>query len=247
MTIKSALFSLAALTMLSCNQQKNGYEIDCDHQKKQAQNDFNYKNYTWTIFSGLDFSGNYLGEKEFIQLLNQNHIKVKKIPLSCVPFSNEQYLHCGETEMNSLIVKNFGQKFIDSLQYIAKQQFIKKNPDEVFSYEHCDDLSRYPNSTTENQFSKIQEDYLAKYPTPKEYIGKKEEYHSYTSATFILTKNGEIKDLSVNSEFQNKKNNIFEKQFNRQLKDFVSHIRWIPGKINGLNVDSYYDVSIHYD
>ena len=39
----------------------------------------------------------------------------------------------------------------------------------------------------------------------------------------------------------------FEKQFNKQLKDFVSHIQWIPGKINGLNVDSYYDVTIHYD
>ena len=49
------------------------------------------------------------------------------------------------------------------------------------------------------------------------------------------------------SEFQNKKNNIFEKQFNKQLKDFVLHTQWIPGRINGLNVDSYYDATIHYD
>jgi hypothetical protein len=244
MNIKSALF-LAAITMLSCNQKKSGYEIDCDDQKKQAQNDFNYKNYTWTIFSGL--ASDYLGEDEFIILLNQNHIKTKKIPISCVRFPNDQYENCREIEMNRLILKSFGKKFIDSLRDTAKHQFIKSHPDEVFSYERCDDLSRYPNSTMDNQFEKIKVDYLQKHPIPKEYIRKREKYYSYTSATFTLTKNGKIKYLSVESEFQNKKNNIFEKQFNKQLKDFVSHIQWIPGKINGLNVDSYYDVTIHYD
>ncbi|MCJ7932408.1 MAG: hypothetical protein MUW56_01915 [Chryseobacterium sp.] len=68
MKIKSALFSLAAiLTVLSCNQNKKGYEIDCNVEKKQAQNEFNYKNYTWTIFSGLGYG--YLGEEEFKKLL----------------------------------------------------------------------------------------------------------------------------------------------------------------------------------
>ena len=91
MKIKSALF-LAAITILSCNQKKNGYKIDCDDQKKQAQNDFNYKNYTWTNFSGLGYD--YLGEKEFIELLNQNHIKTQQIPTSCVKFQNDQYENC---------------------------------------------------------------------------------------------------------------------------------------------------------
>ncbi|PXW16144.1 hypothetical protein C8D70_10481 [Chryseobacterium sp. CBTAP 102] len=149
--------------------------------------------------------------------------------------------------MNRLILERFGKKFIDSLRFTAKQLFIKNNPDEIFSYEQCDNISRYPNSTTDNQFKKLQTDYLKKFPTPQGYSTKKEKFYSYTSASFIITKNGEIKDLSVKSEFQNKKNNIFEKQFNKQLKDFVLHTQWIPGRINGLNVDSFYDANIQYD
>lgn len=246
MKIKTAILSFAVLTMLSCNQKKNGYEIDCEFNKKQAQNQFNYKNYTWTIFSGMGYI-NHFGKDEFIKLLEKQHIKTKTIPIVCVRFPNDQYENCEEIEMNRLIEERFGKKFIDSLQYIAKQTFIKSHPEEVFSYEYCDEFSRYPNSTINNQFDKIQDDYLSKYPTPKEYIRKNEKYYSFTSANFILTKDGKIKDLSIESEFQNKKNNIFEKQFNRQLKDFVLHTQWIPGKISGLNVDSYYDVTIHYN
>lgn len=246
MNIKTAILFPAVITILSCNQKKNGYEIDCEFNKKQAQNQFDYKNYTWTIFSGMDYI-NSLGEDEFIRLLEKQHIKVKKLPVLCVRFPNDQYENCEEIEMNRLIQQKFGKSFIDSLQYIAKQNFIKSHPEEVFSYEYCDESSRYPNSTINNQFDKIKADYFSKYPTPKDYIRKNEEYYSYTSANFILTKEGNIKDLSLESVFQNKKNNIFEKQFNKQLKDFVLHTQWIPGKISGLNVDSYYDVTIHYD
>ncbi len=245
MKIRSALLFLAAITVLSCNQKKNGYEIDCDYQKKQAQNDFNYKNYTWTLFSGLGYD--YLGEAEFKILLNQNHIKTKDLSLSCERYPNDKYDNCWETEMNRLIKKKFGNDFIDSLRSVAKQNFIKNHPEEVFSYEQCDQTSRYPHSTIYNQFDKIRSDYFSKYPVPKQYLKKNEEYYSYTSASFILSKTGEIKDLSIESEFQNKKNNIFEQQFNKQLKDFVLHTQWIPARISGLNVDSYYDVSVHYD
>ncbi|UOU97135.1 hypothetical protein MUU74_11585 [Chryseobacterium daecheongense] len=72
--------------------------------------------------------------------------------------------------------------------------------------------------------------------------------YSYTSTGFILTKNREIKDLTVQSRLRNKKNNIFEKQFNnKQLKEFVLQTRWIPAQISGVNIDSCYGVTIHYD
>ena len=45
-----------------------------------------------TNFSGLGYD--YLGEKEFIELLNQNHIKTQQIPISCVRFPNDQYENC---------------------------------------------------------------------------------------------------------------------------------------------------------
>jgi hypothetical protein len=244
--IKPALFSLSILIpIVSCNQQKNGYEIDCDYGKRQAQNDFKYKNYTWSNFSGLGYDN--LGEEEFIKLLHQNNIKINQISENCFIEPNDKYQNCREKEMNRLIEKKFGSKLIDSLRFAAKQQFVKHHPDEIFSFEQCDEYPRYPNGTVENQTDKIQQAYFSQYPIPKNYKRKNEAYFSYTSANFIITKTGEIKDLSTESRLQNKKNNIFEKQFNKQLKQFVLHTKWIPAKINGIHVDSYYGVTIHYD
>lgn len=240
------LFTISSITILSCSPpKKSGYEIDCEYQKRQAQNDFRYQNYTWTIFSGLGYD--FLGEEEFKKLLTQHRIKNKTIHTTCISSPTEKYENCGEIEMNKLIGRKFGQHFIDSLRNIAKKEFVKNHPEEVFSFEQCDQVSRYPSSTFDNQADKIEKDYFFKYPIPKEYIIKNEESYSYTSADFILTKSGEIKDLIIESSFQNKKNNIFEKQFNKQLKDFVLQTQWIPAQINGVNVDSYYGVTIHYD
>lgn len=249
MKINSALFSLSIIiTILSCNQKKNGYEIDCDYEKKQAQNDFNYKNYTWTIFSSVGHD--YLGEEEFVKLLHQNNIKTNNpISLSCIPSSNSKYEYCHEEEMNRLIQKKFGKKFIDSLRYVAKQQFVKHHPDEIFSYTECDQTSKYPDATTyDSQFDKITKAYFTHYPLPENYTKKtSKELFSGTSAKFILTKNNEIKDLSIESSFENKKNNIFEKQFNKQFKDFVLHTKWVPAQINGINVNSYMEANINYN
>lgn len=98
-------------------------------------------------------------------------------------------------------------------------------------------------TSSDGQFDKIRRLYFLQYP-PETYIKKPSGNSS--SASSILTKKGEIKDLSVESNFQNKKNNIFEKQFNRQLTDFVLHTKWIPARINTIHADAYLDVNISY-
>lgn len=110
MNIQPVIYILTAITTLSCSQKKNGYEVECNYQKRQAQNDFNYKNYTWTIFSGLGYDDP--GEEEFKILLNQNHIKNQNISLSRITSPNDKFANCREIEMNRLIQKQFGNKFI---------------------------------------------------------------------------------------------------------------------------------------
>ncbi|KQM23729.1 hypothetical protein [Chryseobacterium sp. Leaf201] len=236
-------------TILSCEQNKNSDEAACGHEKGQALNDFADGNYIWTIFSG--FGDDYLGEEEFIELLHQNKIKTTEpgTSLSCIPLPDDPYKYCYEKEMNQLIENKFGKKFIPSLRHTAKQKFASEHPNEIFGYSQCDQTSRYPDAVSYNlQYDKIEEAYFKRYPLPQNYIKKKTEaFFSGTSATFILMKNGEIKDLSVESTFENKKNNIFEKQFNKQLKDFVLHTRWIPARISGVPVDSYMEANIGYD
>lgn len=247
MKTKPALFIFfTGALFYSCHPKKNGYEIDCEFEIKQAQNDVRYKNYTWTIFSGIGYD--FLGEEEFIKLLNQHHIKTgNPVFVSCLSSPNDKYQHCYEEEMNRLIRKNFGEKFIDSLRYTGKQQFVKSHPDEIFSYSQCDMTARISDISFDGQFEKIRRLYFLQYPLPENYIVKTErELYSGSTASFILTKKGEIRNLSLESSFQNKKNNIFEKQFNRQLKDFVLHTKWIPARINTINVDSYMEVDISY-
>lgn len=189
MKIKPALFTFfTGAIFLSCHQKKNGYEIDCEFEKKQAQNDINYKNYTWTVFSGLGHD--FLGEEEFLKLLNRNNIRTgNHVLVPCVSSPYDKYEHCYEEEMNRLIQKKFGKKFIDSLRYIGKQQFVKSHPDEIFSYSECDMTARIPDISYDDQFDKIRRLYFLQYPLPENYIPKTDrELYSGSTALFILTK-----------------------------------------------------------
>lgn len=94
----------------------------------------------------------------------------------------------------------------------------------------------------------MKQNYFINYPLPKNYIQKtnEEQNYSYTNANFTITKFGKIEDLKIESSFQNNQNKIFENTFNKQVEKFVQNINWIPGKIQGIEVNSYYGLTIHY-
>lgn len=235
--------------IFSCSEKKKGYEFDCNSEKTKAQNDFKYKNYSWTDFRGLSFGLDAFSNKYFAKRLEKFHIKLDSIGLSCIISDNEKYENCYSKEMNSLLEKKFGKSFFEEQTNLAIKDFVLENKSkDPFGYEHCDDISRYPNSTIENQFDKIETDYFINYPIPKNYIEKtnEEQNYSYTSAEFTITKFGKIEDLKIESSFQNKHNKIFENAFNKQVEKFVQNVNWIPGKIQGIEVNSYYGLTIHY-
>jgi hypothetical protein len=231
--------------LISCKK-VNGYEVDCNFEKKKAQNDFKYKNYTYTQIFGLYDGLELNSRKELISRLKKYNVKFDSISVSCIVFENTKYENCYAKEMNKLLKQKFGKTFFEEQEKLAIKDYVMKNIDSIYQYENCDETSRYPNSTINNQFDIIENDYFLKYKTPKNYIEKKEKYYSYTSADFILTKEGKVKDLTIESSFQNNKNKIFEKQFNQQVKEFVLKTKWIPAKIEGINVNSYYGLTIHY-
>lgn len=95
--------------------------------------------------------------------------------------------------MNRLILERFGKKFIDSFRFTAKQLFIKNNPDEIFSYEQCDNISRYPNSTTDNQFEKLQTDYLKNFLLPKDIVQKRKSFIPILQLLLLLLKTDKLR------------------------------------------------------
>lgn len=236
------------IIQFSCIEKKNGYQKDCNSEQKKAQNDFKYKNYTWTDIRGLSFGLDAITLKELSKRLVEFDIKLDSINLSCFILPNDKYENCYAKEMNSLLEKKFGKTFFKEQTNLAIKDYVLANSEQAFEYEDSDQISKYPNSTIENQFDKIELDYFKRYPIPKNYIEKsiEEEYFSNTSAYFILTKEGKVKDLSIENNFQNKENEVFDNIFKKQIKDFILNTDWIPAKIQGVDVNSYYGITIHY-
>lgn len=231
--------------LFSC-QKENGHEIDCNFEIKKAQNDFKYKNYTYTQIIGLYFGLEPYSRKELINRLKKYNIKFDSISVSCIVDENTKYENCYAKEMNKLLKQKFGKLFFENQEKLAIKDYVIKNIDSIYQYEQCDEKSRYPNSTINNQFDIIENEYFQRYKMPKGYIEKNEKYFSYTSADFTLTKEGKVKNLIIESSFQNSKNKIFEKQFNEQVKEFVLNTKWIPAEIQGVKVNSHYGLAIQY-
>lgn len=247
--MKITIHLLFLLLFLSCQKKRlNSYEIDCNHEKKQAQNDFKYKNYTYFSFEGFGF-GNF-GQEEFILLLNAHKIKHNSVLMSCIVDERTDFENCYAKEMNRLLNDNFGKHFFDSLKIQAKQEYVLKNRDSIFHYEECDQTSRHPKTNDYNtQFKLDDKEYFQQFKYPKNYIKRKndDEKYSYTSTSFILMKDRTTKNFQTESSFENSKNKIFEASFNKSVGDFVKKINWKPATIEGVPVNSYMDITITYE
>lgn len=239
---------LPIFLIFSCGKKElNGYEIDCNSAKKQAQNDFKYQNYTWSDFEGLGFD--IFGQDEFIGLLKKNNIKHKDILVSCMVDGNEKFENCYEREMNQLLNEKFGKKFFDSLKIMAKKEYVLKRKDSIFHFEECDQTSRHPRTNNYNEQFKIDDrEFFQNFVYPKDYIKRQndKELYSFTSTSFILKKDGTTENFETESDFENPKNKIFEKSFNQKIEDYAKSIKWKPATIEGTPVNSYMEVTIHY-
>lgn len=239
-------FILIALVLFSCKQ-KNGYEVDCDLGKKQAENDFKYKNYTWSDFEGFGFD--FFGQEEFVELLSKNNIKHKSIGVSCIIDGNEKFENCYEREMNKLLKSKFGAIFFDSLQIEAKKEYVLKRRDSIYSFEDCDQTSRNPLTNDYNeQFDLEEKEFFKNFSYPKNYLKRKDEneYFSHTTTSFVLMSDGTTKNFETQSTFQNPKNKTFEESFNRKVENYTRKINWKPATIQRIPVNSYMEVTITY-
>lgn len=239
---------LTILSIYSCGKKElNGYEIDCNSAKKQAQNDFKYQNYTWSDFGGFGFD--FFGEDEFIELLKNNNIKYKFVPVSCIVTGYEKFENCYEREMQQLLNEKFGKKFFDSLKIVAKKEYVLKRKDSIFHFGECDQTSRHPKTNDYGEQFKLKDkEFFQNFTYPENYMKRQSnDYYSYTSTSFILMKDGTTKNFETETTFQNPKNKIFEKSFNQKVEDYTKSIKWKPATIEGIPVNSYMEVTIHYE
>lgn len=139
-------------------------------------------------------------------------------------------------EVEDILANSFVS--IDTLIRYAEKQYVLNHPDKIFSLEERDLGYTTANNYFENFNTKSRIIFEENFVYPKDYRYKTEKSHSYTTADFILMKDGTIKNLRVESTFQNTHNYKFKKYFEKEMWDFVLKTKWIHPKYSGLIANS---------
>ncbi|RZJ69322.1 MAG: hypothetical protein EOO45_13720 [Flavobacterium sp.] len=127
---------------------------------------------------------------------------------------------------------------IDSIQFELEKRYVLNAPDSIFRFEDADrSFNQQPG------FDDAAHDYIINneysfgknliYPQGYRYKSGENNY-SHTSATFILMKDGSIKDLDVVSSFGNPDNEKFRSYFEAKLREYVTLIKWVHPRFAGI-------------
>lgn len=215
----------------------------CTAETKRAKIDINKNKLVYTYLLGM--VDTYRSDKEMDSLLLKYSITTSEELYYCtVPWEKQ---NCYGKEMEIEISKRYGTKFIDSLRQKAEDIFIKKHRNDTFKFEDCDMTSRYYGTDDYSEFfDKYKRDFFKEFKYPENFKYKNEKYYSYTSADFILHKDGSISNLVIDTTFQNKENEKFRKEMEKQVENFVRKAKWRPATARGTIVNSEMSLTFHY-
>lgn len=212
----------------------------CINEEKKATADIKNGKIVYYFFNGM--TEMYRSNKEMQELLLKHNIQIDSALTSCFLPLEGFRRNCYISMMAKEIEKRHGKNFIDSIRALAEKKYVQTHPNTIYKFEECDTISRYPGATTMKEFfSKPEIAFFNNFNYPKDYSFKKERSYSYTSAYFILRKDGTITDLEVEATFQNTANKKHAAYFEKAVKDFVQKVKWIPAKKKGIPVDSEMD------
>lgn len=220
-------------------ERKNIKVIDtsCLNEEKRALQDIKRGKLVYFYYMGM--TTRYRSNKEMKQILSRYNIQMDSALTYCIAMPKGFRRNCYSTLMDKEIEKKYGSKFIDSLRNIAEKQFVINNPDFVFPFDECDTISRYPGTKNyDDFFKKPDDDFSKQFIYPKGYYYKNEKDFSSTNVSFVLNKNGTLTDIETDCSFANSQNEKFEEYFKLKAENFVKHVKWIPAKHNGINVNS---------
>jgi hypothetical protein len=175
-------------------------------------------------------------------------------PSTCIPRlgSGMFKTNCYQSAMKEEVLKRYKYNIIDYVKNILDKQYVLERQNEVFEFDRRD-KPRYDdidgNDPAFEFVWKLSSDFDSVFKYPVGYIPKKtsEESYSYTTASFILMKDESIKDLSMETIFQNPKNEKFRSYFENQLADFIKRQKdWVHPTYAGLVVNNRMEVSFDH-
>ena len=97
----------------------------------------------------------------------------------------------------------------------------------------------YPNAKSiETQREDIENDFFLTFKYPENFDFKNNQDIGRSIVEFTLFRNGEIENLTINTEFAQKNNNKFIPYFNDEIRKFATKTKWHPRKQRGIKLNA---------
>ncbi|MDR7211675.1 hypothetical protein [Flavobacterium piscis] len=192
---------------------------------------------TYYVYSSSPSYGRHI--EELKKLLKPYGIDCEIFLTSCVGHGKGRS-YCYVDFMNETIKNKFKKDFIDSLEAKADRAYLNKNISKIFySMDEYDETIFYPKAKSiEKQREDVENDFFLTFKYPKDFDFKHKRYVGRSNVEFILYRNGEIKNLKIDTEFEQKSNNKFIPYFDNEIRKFVTKIKWLPRKQRGIKLNA---------
>ncbi len=262
---KITFIFLSTLTLFSCIEDKkksiedraNLSDTTCFKEIKKAKKDLANNEIVYCHYVGNIILQSLRAQKEMDSLLKLHNIKYQDESSPCVIDENRSY-HCYCEYMHEQINSKYGDKFIDSLLYIADSLYILKNIVKTFDNKSIrtkwDTPPLFPGDTSLDQtnHSGLQQAFnkLVKYPSGYKYkngnnSGAMLKFHldtDKTGNTKITDTEYLFWDYITKEENYNKE---FYKYFKNLAVSLIENTKWTPAKIKKLSVNSKSEIFVY--
>lgn len=226
----------------------------CENDIKRAESDIQegrlsidvsylYKRWNWDFTSGEKKYPGFDIKESITPLLEKFNVRLDTTFIYGLsiraPYQDYFSEYCYQRRMKEELDNRYGSNFIDSVAKIAERDYLINNPDIILDPLERDKLAKNEQGITFDDFiTKCEMDFELAFVYPKGYQDKSEKPYSYTSAEFILMKNGEIKNLTVESSFANPANEKYRAYFEKEVREFVQKTKWVHPVYSGLVANS---------
>ena len=232
-------------------------DTTCIKEIAQAKTDIKNNKIIYCNYVGNIVWQALRAEKEMQSLLKQCGIEYQDESSPCVIQDNMNY-HCYCQFMQEKIKEKFGDKFTDSLLYIADSIWIMKNRDRVFdcgSNSSCwDKPAMFPGDSTYDQtnHSGLQKEFCKIINYPNDYRSKQGENSMAMLQVYLdIDETGKAK--VTDTQFVIWDSRTKEEDYNKKYWDYIKSIAiplieqttWTPAKIKNIGVKSKNDIFIY--
>ncbi len=225
---------------------KLSYNELCIIETKRAHRDIK-KNQLVFCF-GYKYAKHYSSLDVLFDILKEKYnISSVTTVRGCIVNDSSEYNYCYEKLMQNEIEKRFGIDFIEKLSIESDSIYHVKNKNKTFEILNSDALlDNYQSKKYQEYHNRILKTFEKHFIYPKDYNYKNERSFSYTSADFILKKDGTIDSLFVKATFQNSKNEKHREYFENQFKAYIKTIKHKPLKAYGVKLNTYTSFNFYH-